>query len=76
LLEHGDGVGGGGKEFWLSADELVEEDLRVGEGAAGGGVGGYGLSRSEGLVDVLVAVVFQPRFFQLDDELDGSDFVE
>ena len=63
LVEHGDGVGGGGDEGGLGVEELAEEDLRVGEGAAGGGVGGDGLDGAEGV-----------RVF--DDELDGADVVK
>ena len=51
LGEHGDGVGGRGEEFGVGADELAEEDLRVGERAARGGVGGDGADSGEGAVD-------------------------
>ena len=44
-------------------EEFAEENFSVGEGAAGGGVGGDGFYCAEGV-----------RGF--DDELDGADFVE
>ena len=43
VREHGDGIGWVLEEGGVGAEELAEEDLGVGEGAAGGGVGGDGL---------------------------------
>lgn len=61
--QHGDGVGGLLDEGGSRADELAEEDLGVGEGAAGGGVGGDGADGFEGVAGA-------------EDELDGADVVE
>ena len=47
LLQHGDGVGCGGEEGGVGVEEFAEEDFCVGEGAAGGGVGGDGSYGSE-----------------------------
>ena len=63
MLEHGHGVGIGGDEGGAVVVELAEEDLGVGEGAAGCGVGGYGAEGLEGV-----------GFFY--DELDAADLVE
>ena len=52
VLEHGDGVGWVLEEGGLGAEEFAEEDLGVGEGAAGGGVGGYGADCGEGVPGV------------------------
>ena len=70
--EHGDGIGWRGEEFGVGADEFAEEDLRVGERTAGGGVGGDGADCGEGLVDGLR----RGLVLELDDELDGADAVE
>ena len=40
--KHGDGIGRCGDEFGVGVEELAEEDLGVGERAAGCGVGGDG----------------------------------
>ena len=45
--EHGDGVGGRGEELGVGGDEVAEEDLRVGDRAARGGVGGDGADGGE-----------------------------
>jgi hypothetical protein len=63
LLQHGDGVGLRGQEGWVSVEEFAEEDLGVGEGAAGGGVGGDDADCAEGVGE-------------FNDELDGTDLVE
>ncbi len=63
VVEHRDGVGCGGEEGGVGVEEFAEEDFGVGEGTAGGGVGGDGLYRAEGV-----------GFFN--DELDGADAVE
>lgn len=63
MLQHGDGIGCLGKESGVGVEELAEEDFGVRKGAAGGGVGGDGSYRAEGV-----------RAF--DDELDGANFVE
>ena len=63
LLQHGAGVGQGGKEGGVGVEEFAEEDFGVGEGAARGGVGGDGFYGAQGM-----------GF--LNDELDGADFVE
>jgi hypothetical protein len=52
LGEHVDGVGGRGEKLGRGADELLEEDLGVGERAAGCGVGGNGADAGEGAVCV------------------------
>jgi len=69
--EHGDGVGGRGEECRVGGEEFAEEDLRVGEGAARGGIGGDGADAGEELIGIFgcVRVLF-------DDELDGADVVE
>jgi len=61
--EHGDGVGGVLVEGGCDVDEFAEEDLGVGKGAAGGGVGSDGFYGGEG-----VALFY--------DQLDGANFVE
>ena len=63
LLQHRDGVGGGGEERGMSVKKFAEENFGVGERAARGGVG---CDRFYGGQSV--------RGF--DDELDGADFVE
>lgn len=63
VLQHRDGVGRGGKESGISVEKFAEEDLGVGQGAAGGGVGCDGFDGSESV-----------RGF--DYELDGADFIE
>ncbi|MCU1252279.1 MAG: hypothetical protein JWQ49_5308 [Edaphobacter sp.] len=68
LLQHGDGVGCGREEGWAGVEEFAEEGFGVGEGAAGGGIGGDGADRAEGVGGFRVG-----RF---NDELDGADFVE
>ncbi len=62
-LEHRDGVGWGREEGGMGVEEFAEEDLGVGEGAAGGGVGGDGFYCAEGVG-------------LFDDELDGADVAE
>jgi hypothetical protein len=52
VAQHGDGVGGRGEELGIGADEFAEEDLGVGERAAGCRVGGDGADAGEGAVDV------------------------
>jgi len=63
LLQHGDGIGCGGKKCGMGIEEFAKEDLGVSERAARGGVGGDGFYGGESV----------RRF---DDELDGTDFVE
>ena len=63
LLQHRDGVGGGGEERGMSVKKFAEENFGVGERAARGGVGGDGFYCGE-------------RAGGFDDELDGSDFIE
>jgi hypothetical protein len=63
VLQHGDWVGCGGYKGGLGVVEFTEEDLGVGEGTAGGGIGGNGFYSVEGV-------------WGFDDELDGTDFVE
>jgi len=63
VLEHGDWVGCGGNKGGMGPEELSEEDFGVGEGTAGGCVGGDGLYCAKSV-----------RGF--DDELDGADFVQ
>lgn len=88
--EHGDGVGRGLDEFrsWLRSGvkEFAEEELRVDERTARGGVGGDGADGAEGGVDEReVGVCATPRLrietcgtqiIHLHDELDGADAVE
>ena len=63
LVQHGDGIGWRGNEGGAGIEEFAEEDLGVGERAAGGSVGGDGFYCAEGM-----------GF--LNDELDGADFVQ
>ncbi len=49
LLQHRDGVGCGGEEGGVGVEEFAEEDFGVGEGTAGGGVGGDGSYGAEGV---------------------------
>jgi hypothetical protein len=60
----------------LSADELVEEDLRVGKGTAGCRVGRNSADRGEGVVCLIGCklLVLLPDW-KLNDELDGADAV-
>ena len=86
--EHGDGVGGRGEKLRCCADELLEEDLGVGERAAGCGVGCDGADGGEGAVDEgEVGGALLPHLFemwgtrclwpsQLDNELDGADCIQ
>ena len=50
--EHVDGVGGRGEKLRRGADEFAEEDLGVGERAAGCGVGFDGADTGEDAVGV------------------------
>ena len=63
LLQHGDGIGCGGKECGMGIEEFAKEDLGVSKRAARGGVGGDGFYCGESVGG-------------FDDELDGADFVE
>jgi hypothetical protein len=63
LVQHGNGIGWCWKEGGVGIEEFAEEDLGVGERAAGGGVGGDGFYCAEDM-----------GF--LNDELDGADFVQ
>ena len=49
LLKHGDGVSWVLEEGGLGPEELAEKDLGVGEGAARGGIDGYGFYCAEGM---------------------------
>ena len=51
-------------------EEFAEEDLRVGEGTAGGGVGGDGADLGEGVCGIFGGAGL------LDDEQDGADVVQ
>ena len=53
----------------------MEENLRVGEGAAGGGVGGDGADRGEDVVEADGALGMRCAV-EFDDELDGADAIE
>ena len=63
VAEHLDGVGGGWEEGGVVGVELAEEDLKIGNGAAGGGIGRDGANGGKGVG------VF-------DEEEDGADVVE
>ena len=63
LLQHRDGIGWTGNKRGTCANKLAEEDLSVGEGAAGGGVGGDRFYSAESV-------------WGFDDELDGANFVQ
>ena len=49
LREHGDGVGGYGEELWSGAEEVLEENLGVGDGRSGGRIGRNGSDGFEGV---------------------------
>jgi len=63
LLQHGDGIGCGGKECRVGVEKFAKENLGVGERTARSGVSRDGFHRAVGV----------RRF---DDELDGADFVQ
>ena len=65
--QHREGLGGLLHEVGTIAVEVGEEDLGVGEGAARGGVGGYGADGAEGFVDAQTMRV-------PDEEKDAADF--
>src|ERR1035441_10687571 len=69
--EHGYGIGGRGEEFRVGVEEPAEEDLRVGEGTAGGGVCRDGADGGEHVVGGFAAAALS-----LDDELNGADMIE